>query len=150
MFHVKTIDFMAFRSSHCGNYPLENLWYYLKFEEGKMNPIFKLVAGILLVLIGVIMIFFSRDIARQIEEGREQVNAGQSRVDSGNALFSVHPYTKQVGQQFTRGAQQKIDAGNEQIAYYSQFVSPLQIGGIVILLLGVAFVFFARNLFWKW
>lgn len=140
---------MAFRGSHCGNYSPKNLWYYLE-KRKKMNLMVKLVAGILLILIGVIMIFFSNDIADQIREGRERVSAGQSQVDTFNAPFSVHPYSRQVGQQFTRGAQSQIDAGNQQIAYYSQFVSPLQIGGIVILLLGVAFVFFARNLFWKW
>jgi len=108
----------------------------------------KLIIGVVLIVIGGIMYFSSRSIAAQIAEGQGQINSAQGQVDTAGSLFSVSPYTKPVGQQFTGGAQSRIDAGQALIDYYTPFVAPLQIGGIIVALAGVVFVVLgARVLF---
>ncbi|MBS0615875.1 MAG: hypothetical protein JSR58_04920 [Verrucomicrobia bacterium] len=105
----------------------------------------KRILGIILVLGGVALLLVSNYIANQVEQGKEQISSAQKKVDQGNSLFSMSPYTKDVGEQITGSAQKKIDAGQQEVIQYETLAGQLKIGGIVVLVVGLLFVIFGRK-----
>ena len=95
--------------------------------------------------IGIALIGVSFFIKNQVEEGNVKVNRAQKQVDQGNSLFSLNPLSKAVGSEITGGAQKKIDAGKEQIAFYEQVVTWTLIGGIAFLVIGTGIVFIPKK-----
>jgi hypothetical protein len=101
--------------------------------------------GILIVIGGIALILFSQYIKGRVQEGEEQISSAQKKVNQGSGLFSLSPYTKQVGQSMTNSAQKKINEGKQQVGHYSQLADQLQIGGIVVLILGAIIVLIPRK-----
>lgn len=119
----------------------------------KLNPKFRLGGGImsakniiaiLVIICGIALIVVSNVIKSRVEEGRIQVSSAQGQVDTANQLFSMHPYGKEAGKHITGSAQSQINAGNQQILYYVQVADWAQIGGIVLIVIGVG-IFFIRG-----
>ena len=102
------------------------------------------VVSMVVIAIGAVLLFFSHYIAERVVAGKLQVAQGQSQVDSVNRLFSPSPYSEQIGKQFTRSGQARIDAGNVQITEYEALAKKLQIAGIVVLVAGICMF-----IFWK-
>jgi hypothetical protein len=105
----------------------------------------KKMIGILGLIGGIVLLIISFYIKHQIEEGKAQISSAQEKVDQGTGLFSVTPQTKAVGNVFTGAAQNKINEGKGQISHYEEVASWLQIGGIVLVILGVGVVFLGRK-----
>lgn len=105
----------------------------------------KRIFGIILVLAGIALIFTANYISNQVEAGKEQISSAQKKVDQGNSLFSMSPYTKDVGQQITGSAQNKIDAGKLQVIQYETLAGKLKIGGIALIVVGVLFIILGRK-----
>lgn len=105
----------------------------------------KRIFGILLVLAGVALVLTSNYISNQVEAGKEQINSAQDKVDKGNSLFSMSPYTKDVGEQITGSAQKKIDEGKLQVIQYETLAGKLKIGGIALIIVGLLFIIFGRK-----
>ncbi len=105
----------------------------------------KRICGIVVFICGLALIGGANYIETQVNQGRSQINSAQKSVDRGNSLFSLSPATKGVGQAITGGAQKKIDEGRREVAQYSQLASSLQIGGIILLVVGAGIVLFS----WK-
>ena len=105
----------------------------------------KRTIGIVFAVAGVVMLVFSNYIANQVEIGRGKIDRAQRQVDTGNSLFSLTPVTKQVGQGITGSAQKRINAGEEEVSEYAQLSRQLQIGGVVLLILGIGVVFLSRK-----
>lgn len=105
-----------------------------------MTPI--RILGIVLIVVGGVLFYFSNYIADQVAQGQGQVESAQGKVDTANSLFSLNPYSKQVGSTLTSPVQKRIDAGNQQIAQYSALIRPLQIGGIASFVVGVLLLIF--------
>jgi hypothetical protein len=101
----------------------------------------KRIIAICIVVLGIIMLLFSENIATRVAEGRAQISSGQSQVDTANKVFSVHPYSEKVGGVFTGSAQKRIDAGTQEANYYENMGRMVQIAGIVMIVIG-GFVFF--------
>jgi hypothetical protein len=101
----------------------------------------KKVLGAILFLGGIAMILLSMYIKNQVVQGKLEVSDAQSKVDSGNSLFSLNPMAKEVGKTMTGSAQKKINAGQEQISMYEQRAQWLQMGGIALLVLGAGIFF---------
>lgn len=93
--------------------------------------------AVLIFIIGVAMLFGSMYIKSQVEQGREQIKSAQKSVDTGKGLFSLSPYTKDVGSAFAGSAEKKIKAGSAEADRYEKIAGWLQIGGIVFMVLGV-------------
>lgn len=105
----------------------------------------KRTIGLVLVIIGAVMLFFSNYIAQQVLSGQMQVNQAQSQVNTIDSVFSASKYTKPVGQQFTGSAQKRIDAGQSDVDKYGAMAANLKIGGIIIIVIGVALLIFSRK-----
>lgn len=97
----------------------------------------KRILGIVLLLAGIACILFAKYINNQITEGQAKVDKAQQQVDQSNSLFSLNPVTKEVGKGLTNPIQQKINAGQATIEQYEALALWLNVGGIVLIVLGV-------------
>ena len=98
----------------------------------------KRIIAIVLIIGGVALILVSNYIKGEVASGRDQISSAQSKVDTADQVFSLNPYSKQVGKQITGSAQKKIDAGSAEAAHYEEMARWLQIGGIVLIVAGGA------------
>lgn len=105
----------------------------------------KQIFGIVLFVIGLGMLYGSHYITTQVLEGKGKIASAQQKVDTSNQLFSVTPATKPIGKGLTQGAQNKIDAGRDEVAYYEQMAQWLKIGGVVFVVVGIGACLFCRG-----
>jgi hypothetical protein len=105
----------------------------------------KRILGIICVIAGVALLCISGYIKSQVGQGSEQVAAAQKKLDQGNSLFSLNSTTKQIGQGMTSGANKKIASAKEQIAYYQNLAEQLQMGGILLIVVGGIVLIFSRK-----
>jgi hypothetical protein len=103
------------------------------------------VLGFLILIGGVGLIVFSNYIKGRVEEGEAEISSAQKKVEQGNSLFSLNPYSKLVGQQVSGSAQKKINEGKQQVSYYNQLSGQLQIGGIIVIILGIVIILIPRR-----
>ncbi len=103
--------------------------------RGRMKT--KITIGIICIILGAIFVGFSFYVKAKVADGQSQIKQAEKSIDTGNKLFSLTPATKDLGKGLTGGAQKKIDAGKEQIIYYSNLADMAQVGGIILMALGV-------------
>jgi uncharacterized protein YjeT (DUF2065 family) len=113
---------------------------YKPKKEGTMKL---RILGIIILVAGIVSICFSHYITTQIKEGKIKIEKGQKSVDQSSSLFSLNPYSKQVGQGMTSSAQKKIDEGKNEVARYEQIASTLQIFGTAGIVVGVGVTLFS-------
>ncbi len=100
----------------------------------------KRILGIVILIGAVTMIYFSYYIKTRVNAGKGQISDAQKKVDTADSLFSLSPATKDFGKGLTGSAQKKIDEGQVQIDQYERLASFLQIGGIVLVVVGVGVI----------
>ena len=105
----------------------------------------KRILAIIVFIAGVVMLFVSSDIKKQIAEGTLKVKSAEKSVGQANSLFSLSPATKQLTQGSMNSANKKIAAGKEQIAYYTKVADELQIGGFVLRGAGILIFVLGRH-----
>jgi hypothetical protein len=105
----------------------------------------KQMYGIVIMIVGAIFFFLSHYIGTQVEQGERQVESGQRKVNKVNSLFSSSQYTKPIGDVVTGSAQERINQGKLDIAYYTSVAGWLQIGGIALLIVGAGVIVLARR-----
>lgn len=103
------------------------------------------IIGLVLVVAGAICLVFSHYIAQEILIGEGKIQRGQKMVDTTNELFSQSQYTKPFGSFVTKGAQERIDAGNDEVAHYRNVVKTLKLSGVILIVVGVFIGFFYRK-----
>jgi hypothetical protein len=99
------------------------------------------IMGILIIILGVVGIFVSMYIKGQIGIGRSAISSAEEKVSMGKTLFSLSPATKEIGKGITRGAEEKIEAGRQEISKYDTLANWALIGGIVVIVLGATILF---------
>ncbi len=115
----------------------------MSHQKGRMD--YKKIAGILLVAGGITLLAFSYYIKHEVEVGKGKIANAQEKVDTGNRLFSMNPTSKEVGKIATSPIQRKINAGVRDVAYYEKLAYELQIGGILLFILGMGVFFLPRR-----
>jgi len=105
----------------------------------------KRMAGIGSLVIGAALIVFSLVIKQKVREGQGQISSAEQSVQKGQGLFGSNPYTKPLGDNLVSGANKKIAAGKESIAYYTQLSNIMMVGGIVLVVLGGGLIVFGRK-----
>lgn len=98
------------------------------------------IIGILMLMCGVALILASKYIKSQVEQGQQQINSAQAKVNQADSLLSLNPTSKQVGQVFTDSAQKKIDAGKQQVIEYTTLADRLRVSGIAVFVLGLCYI----------
>lgn len=102
----------------------------------------KRIIGILICIGGVVLIFVSSYIQKQVESGELEISSAESKVGQGRTLFGLNPYSKEIGNQvFFNSADKKIEAGKEKAAHYASLANQLWIGGIAAIVVGLGIVF---------
>jgi hypothetical protein len=105
----------------------------------------KQTLGAVLFVVGIGLLFLAHYINVQVEEGNSQIFSAQQKVDKGNSLFSLSPYSKPIGQSMTSSAQKKINEGKDTVAYYTVVAERCQVGGIAAMIVGAGMMIFLRK-----
>ena len=106
---------------------------------------FKQVLGLIALIAGVVLIFIGRYIDAQVAAGNLQISVAQHKVDRANSLFSQSQYTDGIGKSLTSGAQSQINAGQDEVNYYTVVAGRCKIGGIVLIVVGAGVMYFFRR-----
>jgi hypothetical protein len=96
----------------------------------------KKILGVILFVLGLSMYFFSNYITGQVNEGKAQVSTAEKQIDTGKKLFSLSPYTKDVGKMVTDKGEKKIEEGKVEISKYEHMAKLLHTGGIIFTIAG--------------
>lgn len=107
--------------------------------------IFRRILGVIIIIVGIVMIFVSLHIEREIVQGKGKISSAQRQVDTGKGFFDLFPGTKPIGKELTRSAQEQIDQGKRDIVYYQKLSERLFYGGIVLIVLGILLLFLRRR-----
>jgi hypothetical protein len=101
------------------------------------------IVGILILIAGIAAILFSNYITAQVRTGKLKISEGEKKVSQGKQLFSMSPATQEVGGMLSKSADQKIAEGKQQVGYYEQLASNLQVGGIIGCIIGAGLVLYS-------
>lgn len=106
----------------------------------------KTIIAVVIVLLGIAMVGGAIYIKNQVAQGKLQVSSAERQVQQGKSLFSLNPVTQEIGGQITKSADRKIDNAKGELSYYANMAQNLQVGGIILIVLGVVFyIFVARS-----
>ena len=103
------------------------------------------ILGIGLIILGALLLIFSHYIADQVAEGKLRIASAQRQVNTVNSLFSHSPYGEQAGTTVTSPFQHKINEGQAEVANYEGLAGKLQIGGVILILIGASILFSIRR-----
>lgn len=101
--------------------------------------------GVVIFFVGVAMLLGSFYIQNKVDEGREQIEDAERTVGRGKGLFSLSPYTKDIGDALAGGAEKKIAAGTAEADRYERIAFILKIGGIAFMVVGVGMLLIPRR-----
>ena len=101
--------------------------------------------GIVCIIVGAVMLFFSHYIGQQVAEGKIQIHQGKQAVKSTESVFGMSKYTKPIGETLTSSGRKKIQAGEQDIAKYSEISRNLKIAGIVLIIVGLGLIFIGKR-----
>lgn len=101
--------------------------------------------GVICIIVGAVMLFFSHYIAQQVAEGRIQIQQGERTIKSTESIFGMSKYTKPIGETLTSSGKRRIAAGEQDIAKYSEIARNLKIGGIVLIIVGLGLIFIGKR-----
>lgn len=104
----------------------------------------KQIMGLLAVVIGIALIIFVIYGKQQIANAKGEISSAKKKVDKSNQLFSLSPYTKDVGKQMSSGISQKIQNAEHTVEYYETLFRWSQIGAIVLIVGGTGLIFLCR------
>lgn len=103
------------------------------------------IVGIVICLCGLVMIGAAFYINGQVEQGRQEIAAGQQKINQVKGIFSLTSQTKPLGDTLTSSGQQRIAMGQQQADEYAALANKLQIGGIVLAIVGLGIALFWRT-----
>ncbi|HSX37544.1 MAG TPA: hypothetical protein VLE95_01800 [Chlamydiales bacterium] len=103
----------------------------------------KKIIGIIVFIAGIALLLISHHITKQIEQGQQQISSGESSVARGKQLFGLNPYSKAIGDAaVVHPAEEKINAGKEEITYYQGIATTAKVGGILFVSAGIIIFLF--------
>ena len=105
----------------------------------------KKIFSVIVFVLGLAMLWGSYYIKTQVASGKLQVSSAERSLSQGKSLFSINPITKQIGEGISKSADRKISNAKEEISSYENLAQILQIGGIVLVVLGFGLFLFSRR-----
>jgi len=105
----------------------------------------KRIVGICLIVLGLGLIASSFYIKSRVASGREQIAEAESAVRKGKQLFSINPFTKELGKGITDSVEKKIQAGSTKADRYATIAMWFQIVGGVCIVVGAGLIFFRKR-----
>jgi hypothetical protein len=98
------------------------------------------IIGIVFVIGGIVLLGIAHYIRVQVEAGKIEIAEGEKKVDTARELFSLHPATKGIGEGITQSGERKIAEGKQEVVAYSRLANQLQIGGFILIALGIVII----------
>jgi hypothetical protein len=98
----------------------------------------KIISSIVVVILGLGLLGFSYYVKDQVMKGEAQIAAAKEKVAKGKAMLSFNPITKEIGKGIEASASHKIREGQELADKYSILAKRLQLGGIIVIILGAS------------
>lgn len=105
----------------------------------------KRIIGTMVLICGVAFVALSIYIKGQVEAGKVKVEHAEKQIDQGKHLLPLNPMTKKIEKEVTREAEARIEEGKEKISTYEAIARSLQIGGIVLIVLGGVTILIPRK-----
>lgn len=106
----------------------------------------KKIIAVVVFLVGVAMLGGAFYIKDQVAKGKLKVASAEKKINQGKTLFSLNPVSKEIGDQVAQSADRKIAGAKLEISDYEALALDLQIGGIILILLGAGgFIFLQRK-----
>lgn len=102
--------------------------------------IIRKIIGILLAIAGIVLLFTSDNISRQVNEGKIEIAVGQQKVDDTNSIFGMSRVTKPFGKAFTDSGQQRINAGQQEVDKYEKLSGQIKMGGYALIVIGLILI----------
>ena len=106
---------------------------------------YKKILGLLLIAGGITLLGISYYIKHEVEVGKEKIASAQEKVDIGKKIFSMNSTTKEIGKIATSPIEHKINNGVRDVAYYEKLAYELQIGGVLLFVLGMGLLFLPKK-----
>ena len=101
--------------------------------------------GIICIIVGAVMLFFSHYISEQVAAGKIEIRQGKQTIKATESLFGVSKYTKPIGEELTSSGKRKIAQGEQDITKYTEMSRNLKIGGIVLIVVGLGLIFIGKR-----
>ena len=101
--------------------------------------------GIVCIIVGAVMLFFSHYISKQVAEGKIQIRQGKQAIKSTKSVFGISKYTKPIGQTLTSSGRKKLAAGEQDIAKFTEMSRNLKMSGIVLIIVGLGLIFIGKR-----
>ncbi len=101
--------------------------------------------GWLILIGGIALLGVSFYIQGQVSEGREKITNAKEKVKTGDSLFSLTPPTEVVGKVLKKPITDEISKGERMADSYADLASKFKVGGIVLIVVGVAAGFILRR-----
>ena len=105
----------------------------------------KRILGIIIIAIGLFFIGSSIYIKQEVNAGRKQISEAQETVKSGKKLFSINPFTKEIGKSITDVMEGKIKEGSDKADRYEALSFWLMIGGIIFVIGGAVLIYLSKK-----
>ncbi len=105
----------------------------------------KKVIAVIVFFVGVAMLGGAFYIKDQVAHGKLQVASAEKKINQGKSLFSLNPVSEEIGDQVAKPIDRKIAHAKLEISDYEALAQDLQIGGIILILLGAGFFIFLRR-----
>lgn len=105
----------------------------------------KQIMGLLAVIIGIALIIFVLYGKQQIAVAKGEISSAKKKVDQGNQLFSLNPYSKEVGKHVSGGITKKIQNAEHTVEYYEALFIWCQVGAVILIVGGSGLIYFCRS-----
>ncbi len=102
---------------------------------------FKKIASPVLIILGIVFFVFGSYISSQVSQGEQKIQRAERGVNHACSLTKVDPLVHKVGKVFTTPIRDKIADGKQEASKYKKAATWLHISGIVLFVLGIAFIF---------
>jgi hypothetical protein len=104
------------------------------------------IFGLIVFLCGIGLYGLSGYIKTQVIEGRGQISDARQNVDTGAAILSLDPNTKQVGDQLSSSANKSLDEKSNEADQYDALAEQAKTGGYILMGVGGAIILFSMFL----
>jgi hypothetical protein len=105
----------------------------------------KKIIAALVAASGIGLLLVGNFIMGEVEIGRQKIARAESKVGGAQRLFSMNPVSEKVGQGMMGGVRKKLRDASAEADYYAHLARALQVGGGVLIAVGVGLFFWRRK-----
>lgn len=105
----------------------------------------KRLLGSTAIIAGAALLVFSAYLKGRLSDAEGQISDAKRKVNTGEKLFSLNPVAKEIGQELTGSAKEKISDAEQRVAQYYTIETWCHRGGIGFIVIGAGLVLFSRK-----